>query len=173
MVFWKWLIRPTVLAFGAIVLSSLAFVLCTLTLNAGSEDKTSDWISAFGTAFGAALTGGALLIAAFTFRRQVEDQHRAQAAGVSVRVMAPVNEPYKRDILVRNDSLLPISEVRLVAVGKSETPKNNAPRVLAPRGDIPWELATTYASSGAYVEFLDAAGTRWRRDSDGSLQEIA
>jgi hypothetical protein len=182
---WNWVIGPPVLAFSAIVLSSLAFVLCTLALNAGSEDKTSDWISAFGTAFGAALTGGALLVAAFTYKHQVDEKNRAEADkrqraqdersehARAIKLNKTPNNEYHDtwDYVVRNDSDIPVDGVDLLAFDAV-----TAEATLHQIGTVKAKGQVTKAAhlpdlSTSYLRFQDKDGRNWRRYLDGRLEE--
>ncbi|MET3348996.1 UNVERIFIED_ORG: hypothetical protein ABID57_000665 [Arthrobacter sp. UYEF1] len=187
--FWNWKPLPEVLAITAVSLGILAIIGSGSELLQGPTATTApnaaEWLSAISTFWGAIatalaafLTAGALIIALVTFRRQVADRHRAlvqehqaQATAVSVLVNDVPNLPGSREVVVRNDSPLPIFQVRLVAVGsQGRTPMPGRPRVIPSRGEVPWKLPRQSAAS-ADVEFKDAAGTKWFRTSDGVLRE--
>jgi hypothetical protein len=184
--FWNWLKKPSTLAGGAFVLCSAAFVLCTLALNAGSEDKTSDWISAFGTVFGAVITGGALLVAALTFRKQVADRHqeledkrqegerkrREQADKVIVRVIrGNLDNRVMVDLI--NSTNLPIYGMKLYVIDDDGQVIDRQPLVQdVVAGDYPghfFEQGNRVHS--AYAEFTDSGGVTWIRTSKGTLVE--
>lgn len=178
---WSWLIEPVVLATAAIVLASMAFVLCTLALNAGSEDKTSDWISAFGTAFGAALTGGALLIAALTYSRQVADKHRqqaeqhqAQAAAVLLILHKGTMLDGKSAAIVTNRSTLPVYKMELFCRDPEGRVLEDGRPYVSPVfvNEFPAYFDEGVPLYDAYVDFTDQATNRWRRWSDGRLEEL-
>jgi hypothetical protein len=173
------------LAGGAFVLCSVAFVLCTLALNAGSEDKTSDWISAFGTAFGAALTGGALLIAAVTYKHQVDERNREaddrrrqelderKTHAIAVK-LGKVERPGYNEWAcgVRNDGSLAIDGVGIVAVDAEgvETLRHQV-GIVPPAGSSERYPVSTAATNASYVTFQDANGRTWKRYFDNRLEE--
>lgn len=176
--FWHWLIKPTVLATGAMIAGSFAIVLCTLALNAGSEDKTSDWISAFGTAFGAALTGGAFLVAALTYSRQVadkrrelEEKRREQAGKVIVRVERQLDGKTLVDL--KNSTNLPIFKLNLYTIGDDGLVVDRQPlsqEVVV--GDFDgYFFDSRCRVHSAYAEFTDSGGVAWTRTSKGTLVE--
>jgi len=174
----RWLTKSSVLAPGAIVLSGVAFVLCTLALNSGSEDKTSDWISAFATAFGAALTGGALLVAALTYRHQVdekirlaEDNRKAQARAVSVSLKKTPGNEKMLQLRVANNSTLPINSVFLVLVDKQRKESYQEPyHLMVPGSEEGFDRPASVVGA-AFANFIDADGRRWRSWFNGDLEE--
>ncbi|MFE4080332.1 hypothetical protein [Paenarthrobacter sp. YIM B13468] len=175
---WKWLIRPSALACAAIFLFGAAFILCTLALNSGSEDKTSDWISAFGTAFGAALTGGALLVAAFTYRHQVDeririaaDNRKAQARAVSVSIRKKPGYDKMLQIQVLNNSNLSINSVFLILLDKKRRECHQETYHLMVPGSEEGFDRDERIVGAAYANFIDADGRRWRSWFNGDLEE--
>ncbi|MDQ0672974.1 hypothetical protein QFZ36_000535 [Pseudarthrobacter siccitolerans] len=184
--FWRWLMKPTVLAVGAMIAGSVAIVLCTLALNAGSEDKTSDWISAFGTAFGAALTGGAVLFAAFTYQHQVDEKNRVQAderqraldeRSEHARAIKLNNTPSNEyhdtwDYVVRNDSDIPVDGVDILSFDRMA-----GEATLHQIGTVnPTEQSRPKAvylpdMTASYLRFQDKNGRNWRKYFDGRLEE--
>lgn len=72
----------------------------------------TDWIGAGANGAAAIGTVGALWVGAITLRRQVNDQHRAQAAAVTVTVQKVRNNNAVLEFAVQNDSPLPIYETR-------------------------------------------------------------
>lgn len=179
------LTRPVVLACVAVILGSLAFVLCTLALNTGSEDKTSDWISAFGTVFGAALTGGALMVAAFTYKHQIDERARVaedrrqqelekrseQAKSVTVSITEKPHDNKTLEIRVINGSTKTIKSVFLVLVDKRRGEPFQQPYyTLAPGAREGFDRPASIVG-GAYATFIDADGRRWRSWFNGDLEE--
>ncbi|MBP2266269.1 hypothetical protein J3A64_001733 [Pseudarthrobacter sp. PvP004] len=105
----------------------------------------------------------------------MRDQHSAQAAGVAIIVSSVLNQPYKRELSIRNDSRLPIYDVRVFLLGSSEPKqKKDVPHILLSRDGKSWQLPTTFVKGGgAYLEFKDSGGAYWRRDSTGKLTELS
>lgn len=142
------------------------------------QPSVTEWISALGTVAGAALTGGALLVAALTYRKQVADQHqeakerhRAQAAAVTVEITASESKSNFVDIVLRNGSSLPIFGAVLVCLDKK-------------RGELGQKFFDTHAAGrtdgferparlvgSAYAEFTDQSGAKWKRWFNGDLEE--
>jgi hypothetical protein len=124
--------------------------------------SVTDWISAVGGAIGALGTAGALWLGAITFRRQVRDQHRAQAAGTAVIVDANADDN-TAVISVVNGTHLPIYGVKLMAYDQDfEEIIDEYRDVLLP--DTPWdESVATSVVKNANIEFTDSAGTTWLR----------
>jgi hypothetical protein len=169
------------LAVLGIIAGALGFVISLAVLFPHSDPQPSvtDWMSAFGTVAGAALTGGALLLAALTYRKQVEDQHqdaleryRAQAAAVTVEITDSQSKSNFVDIALRNGSSLPIFGAVLICVDKK-------------RNDIGQKFFNTLAAGqsdglersakivgAAYAVFTDQSGARWKRWFNGDLEEL-
>lgn len=175
--FWSWLIRPVVLAASGIGLGCVAIVVSTLALNAGSEDKTSDWISAFGTLYGAALTGGALLVAALSYRKQVADRHqelvdRHEAQAIAITVGYELHPDFTNKFIyfVHNGSNAGIYNVRLYAVNDKELPSKDAD-VVPPGKRLEFDMNGPLRFMAA-ADFDDSANVRWRRDSRGGKRTV-
>lgn len=158
------------------------------------EEGPAAWLSAFGSVLSAVVTGGALMIAALTYQRQIRDRHaeledrrredekmrKAQAQAVTVRI-APYKPPVvnfgqnpneRRQILVRNDGNLAIFGVTLAVTGKDgEDARRRYWKSILPAGMGDF-LHPTEEIGMAYATFADSAGTRWKRWDDGRLQEI-
>lgn len=140
------------------------------------------WMSARSTFWGAIAggigaigTAGALLLGAYTFRRQVRDQHRAQAAAITVGVrtereyldMGGTRTWYR--YFVRNDSLLPIYHVRLY-FGPVEKRRKIDREVIAPGDEVTHDSQSS--DFMAFGKFVDSSGVAWKRDGSGKLTEI-
>lgn len=191
---WNWKHRPVAISIAAIVVGILAIVTSASSLLQGptatEPPNAAEWLSAVSTfwgavatAIGAVVTAGALLIAALSYRKQVEDKHKAQAVSVTVGSRTEVTPAvsarktingYFPDIekhfyFVRNDSQLPIYRVQLV-VGHSN-PQGKYWEVLAPGVEDTLELP--FAPLLAFVRFTDSSGVAWQRESGGRLTEIA
>ena len=139
------------------------------------SSNAADWVSAIGTVVGALLTAGALLIAAFSYRRQVADKHRAQAAAITVGVRTEREYMDTGELrtwyqyFVRNDSLLPIYHVRLY-FGPVEKRRNNDRQVIAPSDEVTFDSSNSDFT--AFAKFVDSSGVAWKRDGSGKLIEI-
>lgn len=92
----------------------------TPTAPPAQTPSITDWISAVGGAIGALGTAGALWLGAVTFRRQVQDQHRAQAAAITVSISPIPNVTGRSWVEIRNDSREPIYGVALVLLNKAQ-----------------------------------------------------
>lgn len=142
--------------------------------NSKDDPKVTDWISAIFTALGSVATAGALWLGAVTFRRQVQDQHRAQASAVIVRVITQNVFGANRSMAeVRNGSSLPIYDVDFEVLDQEfEVIHEVSEDVVVANGLLrkffPRELARY-----AHVDFRDSAGTTWRRYANGSLIEVS
>lgn len=187
-----------VLGGAAILLGIIAVVIFLSGLLQGptaeAPPNAAEWLSAISTfwgaiaaALGAALTGGALLIAALTYQRQVRDRHaelegkrREQAEAITVEI-APYQPPVRNlgqdpadslAIAIRNDSKLAIFGIALVVVDKERRePDQRLYDSIAP-GRYKHFVQPTTKVGGAYAMFTDAAGTRWKRWHNGELMEI-
>lgn len=163
-----------ILAIAAIILGASAVILWVMNLGPHGEPKptVTDWISAVGQAVGAIGTAGALWLGAVTFRRQVRDQHRAQASAITVgsEVEArPLQEP-KLLFFITNNSSQPIYRVGLHGVISEEHDGTAKADVLAPSKTIGF-YAPVRERREVLAEFSDSAGTRWMRDETGQLIE--
>jgi hypothetical protein len=139
-----------------------------------ADNKPSDWISAIGSAVGAIGTAGALWLGAITFRRQVRDQHRAQASAISVAIDAHENGNSDRvRVEIRNDSPLPIYGVILVAKRQNGADLGQELTYAMPTKDIVAFHCDYIHGMMAYADFTDSAGSKWRRYFTGELEELA
>jgi hypothetical protein len=144
---------------------------------APDNSSAADWLGAVGTVVGAFLTGGALLVAALSYRKQVADrhqelvdQHRAQAIAVTVGYEKHPDFNNKFIYFVHNGSNAGIYNVRLFAVNDKEEP-SNAADVVPPGKRLDFDMP--YLRYTAAAEFEDSAGVSWLRDSRGLLEEQA
>ncbi|TDK27902.1 hypothetical protein E2F48_01955 [Arthrobacter crusticola] len=196
--FLKWKNMALVLGSVAVMLGIIAGVASISALLQGptaGQANAAEWLSAISTfwgavatALGAALTGGALLIAALTYQRQVRDRHaeleskrRAQAEAVTVRIVpfkpayvAPgTNPPDRVQIEVRNDGELAVFGIAAVVLDRTrrEVGQKYFQSILPHTFDSFRHLADKV--DGAYATFTDSAGTRWKRWHNGDLEEIA
>lgn len=137
----------------------------------GADNKASDWVSAIGQAIGAIGTAGALWLGAITFRRQVRDQHRVQAAAVTVTISDDPEQKKGAWVEVRNDSPFPIYSVILVALRPEGTELRQVMQAaIPPRDKLPMKTLMMNNMS-AYALFKDSSGTHWRRWFNGDLEE--
>lgn len=191
--FWRWKNWPPVLGSAAILLGIIAVVIFLSGLlhgpTAAEPPNAAEWLSAISTfwgaiaaAIGALVTAGALLIAALSYRKQVEDRHKAQAVGVTVGSRTEKQPAVKARVAIKdyfpdrekyiyfvhNGSQLPIYRVELVV---QDTHSQGSYRdVLAPGAENTLELE--FAPLPAFVRFTDSSGVAWKRESFGRLTEI-
>lgn len=140
----------------------------------GKDDpKVTDWISAAFTAFGSLATAGALWLGAVTFRRQVRDQHRAQASAVSASVEQSSQDHGVLILSAHNGSSLPIYEVLLMARDVQDNYVDQDFRNVLPRdGGFSFQKRTNGILLRCRVYFRDSAGQRWSREASGQLKEL-
>lgn len=163
----------------AVVLVGIALLVAiALTLqgppgsNVQSDIKITDWISAIGSAIGAIGTAGALLLGVWVYRRQEEDQRRAQAAAITVTVTPIRSNAGVLEFKVRNDSQLPIYEVMLIASNlNGQDIEQVFTTALPPRDSSSFQLRSG-PTDRCRCLFVDSGGRRWRRESTGQLDEI-
>lgn len=141
-----------------------------------SDPNAAEWLGAWSTLGGAVGTVGALLVGSITLRRQINDQHRHQASGVTVKISAvPLIAGIQQHMEVefRNDSGLPVYRVILKATGYGNAIKLQEMRTVVPAVHDKFSFQfKADAEYGAHADFTDAAGVRWRRYSNGDLEEI-
>ncbi|WP_285250222.1 hypothetical protein [Pseudarthrobacter sp. fls2-241-R2A-168] len=133
--------------------------------------EVTDWISASADVAAAVGTVGALWVGAVTLRRQVNDQHRQQAAAVTVAVQ---KGKYDNELLVfsvQNDSPFPVFEVVLIATDHGKDFQNEFVATLPPGKITSFTLRDTHFM-GCRATFYDSSGKRWVRDFTGPLKEI-
>ncbi|WP_156507350.1 hypothetical protein [Arthrobacter sp. OY3WO11] len=172
-----------VLTLISVVVLTVAAILVTRGLMpVGTTAQTpnfTDWVSALGQAVGALGTAGALWLGAYTYRRQANDQRRAQASAVTL-VMKEKAGWSTWNGLVRNDSPLPIFDVALVGVDANG---NDVAKTRHERPYLPGTVdrgANSYSGSleklslkeASHVCFTDAAGHKWKRSGTGVLEEV-
>lgn len=168
-----------ILAIAAIVLGTAAIVLWVMNLGPHGDPKPSvtDWIGAVGTAFGAALTGGALLIAAFTYQHQVDEKNRQalDARSAQARKVTLTHSPragwHELEVSLRNDSDLPIREVNVVSVNAdSVETKRHQPGTIDPK-KASRDVVPLPATGHSYASFKDSDDRNWKLYFDGRLEE--
>ncbi|WP_139184502.1 hypothetical protein [Arthrobacter sp. ok909] len=130
---------------------------------------------------GAILTAGALLIAALSYRHQTQDKHRALEEQRKAQASAVVLILHKGTILegrsaavVTNGSPLPVYKVELYCRDPEGRPlEDGRPYVRDVfMGEFPAYFDEGIPLYDAYVDFTDQATNRWRRWSDGRLEEL-
>ena len=137
----------------------------------------TDWIGAVGTAAGAIGTAGAFWLGAVAYRQQARDQHRAQAAAVTVGQRLTQNGIQNDDVVyfIRNDSSLPIYNA-VVYTGPLKARREHwmNSQVLPPGEEIYFVYpGIQRAGFTAIGKFIDASGNGWRRDGlSGALEPI-
>lgn len=169
---------------SAFVVAGLGFIVWSVSVLA--QGPTSDqapnaaeWLSAWSTFWGAIAggigaigTAGALMLGVIVYKRQEEDQRRAQAAAVTVTI-APV--PGFTDSLqfkVHNGSSLAIYGVMLIAMDKHKHDIQQVHSYAIPPGESISFQHTNTGQMSARAGFQDSAGRRWRRWFTGELEEI-
>lgn len=166
---------PTlVLTLVSVALLTVSALICLNALGPHGDPKPSvtDWISAVGQAVGAIGTAGALGLGAYTYFRQVRDQHRAQAAAISIYKFPNREGRRNRKIRLqlRNDSNLPIYGVSLVGTNRIGEYKDQSFRPALPAGEQMWvDITTAYGTSG-YAMFTDSFGNSWKRYMNGDFE---
>jgi hypothetical protein len=133
--------------------------------------EVTDWISAGSNVAAAIGTVGALWVGAVTLRRQVNDQHRTQAAAVTVTVQKVRNDPELLEFSVRNDSPFPIYEVMLIASDHGNDVEQEFVAALPPKTSTSFQLRDT-SFMGCRAKFYDSSGRRWVRHFNGELRDI-
>jgi hypothetical protein len=149
----------------------------TLAPHGDPKPTVTDWLSAIGTILGAVLTGGALLLAALTYQRQVTDRHeqaikekREQASYVAVVIEPNYLQTDSQSIVLINDSGRPIFGVILVLVDKRGKEPYQEMRHAVATGQRMGFVRDTRVIGGAYADFTDSAGNKWRRWFNGDLE---
>lgn len=148
--------------------------------------NAADWVSAVGTLLGAVLTGGALLIAGFSYKHQVEDKsreaqdrrdqeskaRRAQAAGVSVLTSPSPTQTNSVVMKAYNGSALPISNVLLTCVDRRGQVMGQEMRQVVAAGDSAELERPAKVVDRVVARFTDAEGRVWRSYVNGELEEV-
>jgi hypothetical protein len=143
------------------------------------------WVGAIATVglfFGAVITA---LYAIKTFRAQdqqlkqdMEQRRRAQAASVYIEQVQEMNKDSSlygtiTKSTVHNTSRLPIYDLRVTWYkGTTQLEEYNQLKSLMPDTSHKFERGERTKELRAVVNFRDAAGIRWQRASDGTLQEV-
>lgn len=143
---------------------------------APDSSNAAEWLGAAGTLIAALLTGGALIVAALSYRKQVADRHQElmdkhEAAAIAVTVGYEKHPDFNERYLyfVHNGGSAGIYNVRLFAVNDKQQPSHEAD-VIPPDGRIDFEMPRLHYLAAA--EFDDSAGVRWLRDSKGLREQI-
>ncbi|WP_026536962.1 hypothetical protein [Arthrobacter sp. 9MFCol3.1] len=181
--------KTQIIASIAIIFSSIA-IISSLSYfmqgpTADAAPNAAEWLSAISTfwgvvatALGVVLTGGALLVAALTYSRQVADKHREleekrreQAGKVIVRVERQLDGKTLVDL--KNPTNLPIFKLNLYTIGDDGLVVDRQPlsqEVVV--GDYDGHLFDSCCQvHSAYAEFTDSGGVAWTRTSKGTLVE--
>lgn len=135
------------------------------------------------SAYSALFSGGALLIAAGAYWRQVDQARRAQASMVTLHRRATEQVGPPDFLIAHNYSDLPIFDVKirlgrqqhlLEVQGESdEGTKFYTPYpVMPPHGHGTFGVEAGVNPRGARLEFHDSAHRRWRRGLHGELREL-
>ncbi|MHA7209675.1 hypothetical protein [Arthrobacter sp. MDT1-65] len=194
----KWKHWTVILGSTAILLGVVTVVIFVSGVLQGptatDPPNAAEWLSAISTvwgavaaALGALLTGGALLIAALTYQRQVRDRHselesrrRAQAEAVTVRIIPykpvaqlSISTPDRVQIEIRNDGALAIFGVAAVVIDRTRIEAGQEYFHSIPPHDFGSFRHPADGVDGAYAIFTDSAGTRWKRWHNGELKEVS
>lgn len=172
------LTAAAVLTLISVALLTVAAILVTTGLMpVGTTAQTpnfTDWLSAIGQAVGALGTAGALGLGAYTFLLQVREQHRAQAAAVSLRLIKRDAASLMDIAEVINSSKLPIYDVKVKARDHNwESLKGDVKS--GQTEDVVIETLVIYFPFGklstAFVDFTDSNRAKWTRWATGGLAE--
>jgi hypothetical protein len=131
----------------------------------------TDWISAGANVTAAVGTVGALWVGAITLRRQINDQHRAQAAAVTVTVQTTKQNREILEFKLQNDSPFPIYEVMLIASDRGKDVEQEFLAAMPPNTATSFQLRDT-SFMGCRAKFYDSSGKRWVRHFNGQLKDI-
>ncbi|MGP4032824.1 hypothetical protein [Pseudarthrobacter sp. 1C304] len=153
--------------------------------------KLTDWISAIGTAVGAVLTAGALLIAAFTYRHQVDEKNRqaedrrrqaeenkraedkaARAQAVQVSLVTADSKQHTNYVVLEliNSSSSPIKNVLLMCFDhKGQQMGQALQQVIAGGQSLHLERPRRVVDK-AWARFQDAENRTWKVYVNGDLE---
>ncbi|MCP9000358.1 hypothetical protein NFC73_11555 [Pseudarthrobacter sp. RMG13] len=193
--FWHWKHWPVILGSAAILLGIVVVVASTSSFMQGptavQPPNAAEWLSAISTfwgaiatAVGAIVTAGAVLIAALTYKHQVDEKNREaedrrqqdkekrRAQARAVRLAVSPRDGDRFDCDLNNYGDLPVSVVNVVSVNAAgeETARRdvgllirNVPRrAMVPDHAVP---------STSYVSFRDTEGLSWKLYFDDRLEE--
>lgn len=162
-----------ILAVAAIVVGTAAIVLWVMNLGPHGDPKPSatDWISAVGQAIGAIGTAGALWLGAITFMRQVQEQHRALAAPVTLQVGINASRDNRHTLNLDVGGPLPIYNMELVVLDSQGGQLERYVKYVVAR-EFHEYVDDALPVHEAYVNFTDGGGMRWGRTSKGKLTEL-
>ncbi|MDI3241541.1 hypothetical protein QK292_08170 [Arthrobacter sp. AL08] len=145
---------------------------------ANQAPNAAEWLSAISTfwgaiagAIGAIGTAGALWLGAITFRRQVNDQHRAQAAAVTLHVALEGGLDNSHVVQVASSNNLPIYNMELVCLDSEGGQLDRFVKHVVTR-EFSQYLDDALPLHEAFVTFTDSSGVRWQRWSKGKLIEL-
>ncbi|MDT5018941.1 MAG: hypothetical protein QOD39_5101 [Mycobacterium sp.] len=152
-------------------------------------DAAPEWIGAISSAVGAAGTAGALIYAARTYGRQIEDARRDQANRISAYQVRVSEDRYA--IAVSNTSGRSVYDCKVQAID----PLLDDIGMVNANGTLQWaaggfvvlppnETALVFNKPGdklvaagdhllVVLAFRDQAGRCWRRDEHGHLTQIS
>lgn len=161
---------------------------------ADQAPNAAEWLSAISTfwgaiatAIGAIVTAGAVLIAALTYKHQVDEKNREaddrrqqefderRTHAIAVKLVRVEHRGYDEwACRVRNDGSLAIDGVDIVAVNTkgAETLRHQV-GIVAPAGLSESYPVPTAATNASFVTFQDANGRTWKRYFDNRLKEQA
>jgi hypothetical protein len=180
--FWNWKHLPVGLGSAAILLGAIAIISFLSGLMHGPTSEqpanAAEWLSAISTfwgavagAIGAIGTTGALWLGAITFRRQVNDQHRAQASAVTVHVSLQGGLDNSHVVQVAISNNLPIYNMELLCLDYKGVQLERFVKHVVTR-DFSQYIDDALPLHEAFVTFTDSSGVRWQRWSKGKLIEV-
>lgn len=183
------------IALVAICLSGVSIVISAAQLiqAAMTPNVSHEWLSAWSTFWGAVatglgafLTGGALIVAALSYRHQVEErvrvseQHR-QAADDKKEASKRTRRRQARNVSMvrrgqllelRNGSRQPISNLQLLCLDRNDQIlMKQVVYALLPGQVFSLDVRSS-ALEKAWAQFTDAAGVVWRMNLNGDLEEV-
>lgn len=144
-----------------------------------SDPNAADWLSAWSTLGGAIATASAFWVAAIAFKQQTQDKHRAQASAVTVTLQHYLEKSTRMPMAavdVVNHSPSPLYSVEAALVAKEKPPPSPYPfqyAVTLPPGDHLVLRHRIRGEVGAYADFTDSSGSKWKRNVGGDLEELA
>ncbi|MBT8163191.1 hypothetical protein KKI43_22430 [Arthrobacter sp. GN70] len=177
---WKLIVAAATVA---IVLGVVAVVIVVSLFMHGATDtappNAAEWLSAISTfwgsvaaAIGAIGTAGALWLGAIAYNRQTKDQHRSQAATVTVH--RGLKDALDGQHTVRIDlaNQLPIFNVELICFDPDRGVLETFVKHVVTSQGLVHPVDDALPLHEVSVTFTDSSGIRWTRWSKGKLIEV-
>lgn len=201
--FWNWKYRPAALGVAAIILGIVAVISSISAFLQGpttAEANAAEWLSAISTFWGAIASGlaaigtaGALLIAAFGYKHQVEEKERQEAErrkhakdkkdaeakalrsrARQVSILPKKGERFVSNVLleVHNGTSSPIRNVMFLCLDSKGTVTGQTFSMALPAGQsLPLEKPRKDIDR-AWVRFQDVDDKTWKIHLNGHLEEV-